>query len=505
MTITRRSFLSQLTLASVGIASASYATVTPKIKPNIVFVLCDDLGYGDVHACNPKHGKIKTPHIDALAYSGIHATEMHSNSAVCTPTRYGLLTGRYAWRTRLQHWVLRGYGKPLITRDRLTVATFLKNDGYDTACIGKWHLGMGMQPMPKGHPHPATQVNKTIAYDLPFTDSPIDHGFNTFYGLAGSLDMTPFVWVENDRFVEVPTARKKWISDGDAMASFEADQVMSTILAKTQTYLRKKHDKPFFLYLPFAAPHLPHVPSAKWKGKSGISLYADYVMELDDAVGQMRATLKEQGLEQNTLFVFSSDNGCCRGVNFKRLETQFGHYPSAGRRGYKASIWDGGHRVPFIASWPGHIRPNTTCDQLMCLTDFFATVSDILQKPLAPEAAVDSFSLLPALLGKKDEVRETIVHHSVDGSFSIRTTEWKLCLCPGAGTSFGANRTKPSKQSGEQLYHLTESLDEKKNVIKQHPEVVKTLKDALRKIILDGRSTPGPIQKNDVPVQCYLL
>jgi len=473
-------------------------------RPNIVYVLCDDLGYGDVHALNPERGKIPTPNMDRLAREGMTFTDAHSGSSVCTPTRYGILTGRYAWRTRLQSGVLFGLSAPLIAPERLTVPGLLKQAGYRTACIGKWHLGLGWT----GQTTDAGDLKGGLVdYAKPLTDSPVTHGFDRFFGISGSLDMPPFVWIENDRLTEQPTATKKWLREGPAGPSFEAVDVLPTLTRRAIDYFAErapdaKAGKPFFLYLPLNSPHTPIVPSPEWQGRSGISPYADFVMQTDDCLGQMLKALDRLGLADNTLVVFTSDNGCSPAANVKELESK-GHYPSAQFRGYKADIWEGGHRVPFICRWPGKIKPGSASAQLICLTDLMATCADLTGVPVPPTAGEDSVSILPALLGTdKGPLRESVVHHSINGLFALRQGSWKLELCPGSG-GWCEPRDPAALKAGlppRQLYDFSRDIGERTNLQADEPERVDRMTDLLEKAVSDGRTTPGPARPNDVPV-----
>jgi len=483
--------LTILTLAVLPLAplSSVCAADVPATKPNIVYILCDDLGYGDVHCLGGERSKIATPNIDRLAAAGMTFTEAHASSAVCTPSRYGILTGRYNWRTHLQSGVLEGFSAPLIDAGRLTVPVLLKQHGYATACIGKWHLGMGIS---------AKQL------DSPIRDGPTTRGFDYYFGISASLDMPPFAFIENARFTESPTAQKKWIRKGAAAPGFEAVDVLPTLTQKAIEYIGKqaKTGKPFFLYLPLNSPHTPIVPTKAWRGKSGLGAYGDFVMETDWAVGEVLGTLEKNGFAGNSLVIFTSDNGCSPAAGIPHLEKQ-GHYPSEHRRGYKADIWDGGHRIPFIAHWPGRIKGGTTSDQLICLNDLMATCANILAAKLPDNAGEDSVSILPALLGRADKpLHEAVVHHSINGSFAIRQGQWKLELCADSG---GWSEPKPGSKAARrlppiQLYDMTKDVGERVNEYKAHPELVERLTKLLEKYIVDGRSTPGTQQKNDTKI-----
>jgi arylsulfatase A len=478
--------------------AATPPTALAASHPNILYILCDDLGIGDIHAFNLSRGKIATPHVDALAAQGMSFTDAHSADSVCTPSRYGILTGRYAWRTHLQKGVLNGMtSKPLIADSQLTVPSFLKAHGYETAIIGKWHLGLGTGEGAK-------------EFTDPLTDGPLQHGFDYFFGISASLDMPPFVYIENQKFTEVPTTTKKWGRTGPAAADFDAINVLPDLTHKAEQYIAghaadAKSGKPFFLYLAFSAPHTPILPTPEWQGKSHLGPYGDFVMEVDDCTGKVLKALDDAGVADNTLVVFTSDNGCSPAANVKLLESE-GHYPSADYRGYKADIWDGGHRIPFIARWPGKIQPASHTSQLTCLTDLFATVADIYGEKLPDNAAEDSVSMLPVLTGAPvsapDSQRQTVVHHSIDGYFAIREGKWKLELCAGSG-GWAAPReyaAEEEKLPMTQLYDMDTDEGETQNVAADHPDVVKDLTALLDKYIADGRSTPGPDEPNDAKI-----
>jgi arylsulfatase A len=465
-----------------------------KPRPNMVYILADDLGYGDVHCLNPERGKIPTPNLDQLAAQGIRFTDAHSGSAVCTPTRYGILTGRYAWRSRLQSGVLLGFDPPLIARERMTVPGLLKQHGYQTACIGKWHLGLSF----------AATGSQTNDLTQPIQDGPTTRGFDYYFGISASLDMPPFAFIENDRFTETPSVEKEWLRRGPAAPGFEAVGVLPTLTRKAVEYLdgRAAENKPFFLYLALTSPHTPILPTRNWVGKSGLNAYGDFVMQTDWSVGEVLQALETNGLAGNTLVIFTSDNGCSPAANVGELERK-GHYPSYVFRGYKADIWDGGHHIPFLARWPGHIQAGSVSDQLTCLTDLMATCADILGIKLPDDAGEDSVSILPALLGRDaGPLREAAMHHSISGSFALRQGKWKLELCPDSG---GWSAPKPGSTEAKklppiQLYNMAEDISERANTQKDHPEVVASLTKLVEKYVAEGRSTPGRPLSNDVAV-----
>lgn len=510
--------MKNMLLLTLALLACAISAAEPQ-RPNILYILCDDLGYGDIKALNPQ-GKIPTPCVDKLAAAGMIFTDAHGASSVCTPTRYGILTGRYNWRSRLQSGVLGGSSPRLIEPGRLTVAQFLKDNGYKTACFGKWHLGMDW-PMKAKAAKPGDDVEnagkaKEVDYAQPIANSPVALGFDYYFGISASLDMAPFIFIENDRATAIPTVEKQWVRKGPAAADFEAVDVLPKLTAKTIQYLgehkklsdaKGKETPPFFIYMPLNSPHAPIVPSPEWQGKSGLNEYADFVMQTDACVGQVLDALEKNGQTENTLVIFTSDNGCSPVAKIPELE-KMGHFPNSHFRGMKADIWDGGHRIPFIARWPGKVKAGSTSEQIVCLNDLMATCAELIGAKLPETAGEDSVSILPALLGTAvAPLREAIVHHSIQGNFAIRQANWKLELCPGSG---GWSNPKPGGPAEKdlpkvQLYDMSSDVDEKKNVQAEHPEIVEKLTKLLEKYVADGRSTPGAAQKNTVAVDIWKL
>lgn len=471
-------------------------------RPNVVYILADDMGYGDVGALNPD-GKIPTPNIDRIAKEGMVFTDAHSGSSVCTPTRYGIVTGRYAWRVKPQG-VLGGTSPAMITPDRLTVAGFLKAQGYQTACVGKWHMGMDMALVGKG--------KEEVDWAKPILNGPVAAGFDYYYGIPASLDMAPYVYIENDRFTAVPTRKTKGESGypfyrpGPIADDFEIEQVLPRLTDKAVRYIldHAKQDKPFFLYFPLTGPHTPVIPTPEFKGITTLGDYGDFCVEVDAMVGKVLAALDQAGIAQDTWIVFTSDNGCSPQARFDHL-LPLGHNPSFLFRGHKADIFEGGHRVPFVMRWPGKIKAGSQCKEPVCLTDLMATCADLVGTKLPDTAGEDSVSMLPAMLGKAQPLRTAVVHHSINGSFAIRQGSWKLALCSGSG---GWSDPKPNSAEANtlpsiQLYDLSADIAEQRNVAADHPEVVQRMTDLLQGYADSGRSTPGAAQKNDIPVDIW--
>jgi arylsulfatase A-like enzyme len=500
--------MNKLILSSC-IALSGLAAQGASEKPNIIYILTDDLGYGDVQALNPEHGKIPTPGMDQLAKQGMVFTDAHTSSSVCTPTRYGVMTGRYNWRSRLQRAVLHGLDQPLIPTNRLTVASLLKEQGYNTAMIGKWHLGLGLVT-PEGKPTSGkgTPTNNSVDWKARITGGPVDLGFESWYGIAASLDMAPYIYINDDHFDGEATAVKEFYANrkGPAEPDFEAVEVLDTLTEKSTEYIAKQtKDAPFFMYIPLPSPHTPLVPSPKWQGKSELGVYGDYVMNTDDVIAQITAAVDAAGLGDNTMIIVTSDNGCskvCDGSRGSKGGVEFlkkkGHYPNGQYRGSKSDIWDGGHRVPFIVRWPAVVKAGSQSDELICLTDLMATCAELTGATLPDNAGEDSVSFAPALKGESMvSTRKGVVHHSVGGLFAYREGKWKIMLTSGSG---GWTNEKMKDDSPAQLYDMDADPGEQNNLYKTHPEVFKRLIAQLESDVARGRSTAGIDQKNDVEV-----
>jgi len=450
-------------------------------KPNIVYVICDDLGYGDIQCLNPKNGKIPTPHVDKLASEGMTFTDAHSGSSVCTPTRYGLLTGRYSWRTKLQSGVVQGFSPCLIAQDRPTVASFLKQQGYHTAIIGKWHLNFKYLD-PKSGKEYSRKNHNTPPVGSKIPDGPLHRGFDHFRGFHHARNMEAVI--EDDKVV----AHDPPVNMLPRLTRESVDYIES----------RKGKNEPFFLYVPLGSPHTPILPSPEWEGKSGLGKYGDFVMQTENVVGEIQAALKRIGETDNTLVVFTSDNGCSKAAGIGELAGK-GHIVSAHLRGSKADLWDGGHRIPFIVKWPGKVKAGSQSDQLICLTDLFATVSEILGSKLPKGSAEDSVSFLPALSGKPIvSTRNGVIHHSISGHFAYRQGQWKLLLARASGGWTSPKENQAKGFAPAQLYDMKADVGEKNNLYREKPDVVAKLLALLEKDVKRGRSTKGPASKNDV-------
>jgi arylsulfatase A len=478
--------------------------------PNIIVILADDLGYGDIGAFNP-NSKIPTPFIDQLASEGMMFTDAHTPSAVCTPTRYGFMTGRYNWRSTLKSGVLTGNSMALIPENRTTVASILKKQGYHTAFIGKWHLGWNWATI-DGDSLTADGWGPNdfdrIDFAGPITHNPNDLGFDYAYGHAGSLDMAPYVYVENGKVTAIPdtvtvnTGKYSWWREGPTSPDFDHEKVTPNFFEKSIQYIEEqaKEEKPFFLYLALPSPHTPILPPTEWQGKSGLAPFGDFMMMIDDYVGKVNEALKKAGIEENTLVIFTSDNGGSPAAGLDVMQAE-GHFSNYIFRGHKADIFEGGHRVPFIAKWPAKIKKGTSRDQTICLTDLMATGAELSGYVLKDNEGEDSYSLVKLLDAdyKAESFREATVHHSINGSFAIRQGDWKLIMAKGSGGwSFPTPGSPAEEDLPEvQLYNLASDPGETTNLQAENPEKVASLKSLLSKYIKEGRSTPGAPQQND--------
>ena len=472
-------------------------TPPPTTKPNIVCILADDMGYGDL-SCLNERSRIHTTHLDRLARRGMVCCDAHASSAVCTPSRYSIMTGRYNWRSWLKQGVTFGYERPLIDPGRMTVASLLADQGYTTGCVGKWHLGWTW-PL-KG------DTEEDVDYEQPIADGPTTVGFDYFFGISASLDMPPYVYVQNDQPTAVPDRivpageGKAYWREGPIAPDFAHEEVLPRLTREALAFIERSagQSRPFFLYFPLPAPHTPILPHEDFQGKSGTNEYGDFCLAVDDVVGQITATLERLGLTDDTIVVFTADNGCSPMADFDEL-ADCGHRPSYVFRGHKADIYEGGHRVPFIVRWPARILAGSSSDETVCLGDLLATCADILGVELPDDAGEDSVSNLPVWTGATIDgaLREATIHHSIDGSFSIRKGRWKLEMCPGSG---GWSYPRPGAECEGlppiQLYDLDADIGERRNAHEEHPDLVDELEALLTRYVTEGRSTPGARQDN---------
>lgn len=476
-------------------------------KPNIVFILADDLGYGDPQ-CYRAESKIPTPNIDRLASQGMRLTDAHTPAAVCSPTRYALLSGRYAWRSRLKSGVLGPYSAPLIEPDRLTLAKMLKARGYATACIGKWHLGMQWATK-------SPDVKLPPLWDRGFdrsqidlagriTAGPLTAGFDSYFGTAVP-NFPPYCFIENDHVLgkipDRPKPNDVYGNPGLMQEGWDLHRILPSLKERAVQFIEEqaKTDRPFFLYMPLTAPHTPIVPNRPFLGRSRAGDYGDLVAEVDGVVGSVMGALKRSGTADNTLLIFTSDNGSparagdphIRGKDWAAtgaVSRMFGHNPNAPLRGMKADIFEGGHRVPLVVRWPGEVAAGSTNRQIVCLVDWMATIAGIVGHKLPDGAAEDSYDLGPTLRDPSRAVRRDVVHHSAGGMFAIRQGDWKLIAGRGSG---GWTRVKAAKEDPPgQLYHLADDPQEQDNLYNQRPEIVRRLTERLQRYRQRGRSRP---------------
>jgi len=456
-------------------------------KPNIIFILADDMGYGDVQILNPD-SKISTPNLNRIAAEGMIFSDAHTPSSVCTPTRYGLLTGRYCWRSSLKRGVLNGYGRPLIEVERPTIASVLKSQGYVTGIVGKWHLGLDFT---------TGQDEKDIDYSREIEHGPNQLGFNYSYIIPASLDFPPYVYLENgivtaqEILNEESSKFPLFWREGPRAQDFIMEETLDHLLEKAVGFIHQEAqtNKPFFLYFPLTAPHKPVFPHERFEGESGLGPYGDFIAQVDWTVGEVLSTLDELGISKNTLLVYTSDNGSYMYSFDKDQEADHvsdsslqGYHPDNHKannnfRGTKADIWEAGHRVPFLVRWPAKIQTGSRCDKTICLTDFFATAAEVSGAIIPDGGAEDSYSFLSLLLEREEKYsRPPVIHHSVSGMFAIRDGKWKLVLGNGSG-----GREKPAGSAFERpytLFDLHADDDEANNLYEEYPEIAAKLEES---------------------------
>jgi arylsulfatase A-like enzyme len=454
------------------------ALVAPALAagpPHIIILLVDDMGYGDLRAYNPQ-SKISTPHIDRLAAEGMRFTDAHAPGPLCHPSRYGLMTGRYPFRTDISRWPT----QPLIEQGQVTLPSMLRGAGYTTAMVGKWHLGFAED-----------------GYDKPLRGGPVDRGFDSFFGIRASTDISPYFYIRGDRAVTPPTGHIDagaspiqgafWRAGGIA-PDLKLDDVLPRLTDEAIAVIEKRRGalEPLMLYLAYTAPHTPWLPSPAFRGKSGAGEYGDFLMMVDQEIGRVIAALRSAGMLDSTLLVFASDNGP---VWYPADAARFGHDSAGGLRGMKGDAWEGGHRMPFIVRWPGTVGAGTVCAQTISFTDVLATMADVAGRHLPDGAGPDSFSFLPALKGGTFQRAPIVMQSSADGFMTIRSGRWKLIEGLGSGGFSRPSRITPGPgDPAGQLYDLDADPAETANRFASEPAVVERLRAEMRRLVEAGRS-----------------
>ncbi len=475
-------------------------------RPNIVILYADDMGYGDLAIQNP-NSKIPTPNLDQLAREGMRFSDAHTSSGVCTPSRYALLTGTHHWRSF--YGIVNSFGKPVFKDGELTMAKMLREKGYDTACIGKWHLGWNWDAIRKPDAPKKRNLHTDFDWSKPVPGGPLDQGFDYYFG-DDVINFPPYAWIENNRLLRAPDSDLKMenLSDpakegswearpGPALKDWDFYKVLPTLVDKSVEYVRgrKSAVKPFFLYVPFPSPHAPIIPNKEFDGKSKAGPFGDFMVQTDDACGRILAALKEIGAEQNTIVVFSADNGPEK-YAYERDE-KFGHWSAGPLRGLKRDIYEGGHRVPMLIRWPGVLKPGSVCDALFSQIDLMATFASVTGYKLPEAAALDSHDFLPFLTGKTEAApRRSHIHNTNANQYAIRDGNW-LLIDAKTGYVSGVNKEwekrhgyPPDAEGAVELYDLAKDLGQKLDLATEQPEVVAKLQKLLAKIRADGHSAP---------------
>ncbi len=508
-----------------------------KQLPNIVIIMADDLGYGDFSSYGAQ--KVKTPAVDALANGGMRFTDAHTASSLCSPSRYSLMTGRYSWRTPLRAGVLTWFAKPLIEQNRMTLASLLKQSGYYTACVGKWHLGFEWALKPNAPANPDSTVfgswevstQDHIDFSKPVKQGPVERGFDYYYGIAASNNMIPFVFIENDRVKQSPTIKKEYVYDTDQesirapewnLETLDADLTKKAVNV-IDRHFQQKTDKPLFLYYPTSAIHRPCLPTST-KGKSQAGLRGDMILEFDQIVADVVAALKRNNAFENTLIIITSDNGGVPGDAVLPLEKYredlgdlfypvmagkftpqyinpqgnavtkkgwitYDHASAGPYRGHKSDAWEGGHRVPLIMHWPGNIKEKTEMAGTVCNVDLLATLAELTGKKLTAAEGEDSYSFLPAVLGKSASTGRSSLTMVAGGSgaYVVRIGDWKYIEGgrPAWGQTFYSNGPKTKDF---QLYNLKEDPKEEHNLFTAQPERIATFKKLIQQVEAQGKT-----------------
>lgn len=501
-----KNYFFAIILIAIFLVNANYGNAQD--KPNIVYIFADDLGYGDVQ-CNYPMGKIATPNIDALAQKGMRFTDAHSGASVCSPSRYGLLTGRQFAREVWDEKIGAKNNRCMITPSQLTVAEYLKEKGYHTACIGKWHLGQTFY----NSDNIATPLSSKTDYTKPTTDGPNDQGFDYFFGLSGASTSSPYTFFRNRLVTELPTEKGR--KGKPAAPGWDFSEILGTVTEEALQYIdqrAKTKEQPFFLYFPTTSVHTPIFPGKAWQGKSNVGWYGDFVMETDWAVGEVLKKLEEHGFSDNTIVVFSSDNGSHGRANAAHMKPSavgsakknYGHNMNGDWRGVKGDIYEGGHRIPMIIKWTGKVNQGTINNELVMVEDFFATLASGLGDELPKGVAEDSYDIMPYLLQKdtKEPIRKYAVINTFFGYDLIRWGDWVFAPFEGCGGPYGEKaKGRPYDKQKEinmaqnsdlnntgQLYNLKQDPQQTINLWNVRPDKVKELSKKLDKHLKQGHS-----------------
>jgi arylsulfatase A len=473
-------------------------------QPNIVIILADDLGYGDL-GCYNKDSKIPTPNLDKLATQGMRFTDAHSPSAVCSPTRYGLLTGRYPFRSPLKKGVVIQWGAPIIEPGRLTMAEMLRRAGYRTACIGKWHLGWTWATKDGKAPTTGADSLSNVDFTKTIANGPTTRGFDHYFG-TDIPNFPPYCYIENDRTIGIPSvkSRPEFNRPGPMLPNWQWVDILPELSKRSGKFIEEsaKQAKPFFLYVPLTSPHYPVVPAKEWQGKTKVGDYGDFVAQTDAVVGEILAALEKNGVADNTVVIFTSDNGPEVvgeiGIGAYERMQRFRHASMGLLRGVKRDLWEGGHRVPFLVRWPGKIAPKSTSDETIGHTDFMATFAAILKTKLPNDAAEDSVDFSPAFRGGK-VTREGLIHASGSGKLALRQGDWVL-IANATGEDNGKKFGEPdwykkdrgyvAHEQPYELYNLRDDPQQKTNRHASETERTTRMLGVIERFQSEGRSVP---------------
>lgn len=499
----------KLPVALLYLVVALASSLIAESKPNIVILYADDLGYGDLQCYNPE-SKIPTPNLDKLASEGMRFTDGHSSSGICTPSRYAMLTGRYHWRKF--HDIVGAFGASVFDEDELTMPEMLKEQGYHTAVIGKWHLGWDWDAIRTNDKRGKEAISPDdFDWEKPIPDGPLAHGFDTYFGDT-VINFPPYCWIENDRVTQAPdimmdTNLWKPIKEGrwecragPMVTGWDPYENIPTTTAKGVELIHKlaKEDEPFFLYFAFPSPHAPIIPNDEFDGKSDAGPYGDFVFETDYACGQLLKALQEAGVADNTVVIFTADNGPEK-YAYPR-DVKYDHWSAEPLRGLKQDIYEGGHRVPFIVKWPGLTRPDSVSNALISQVDLMATFAAALGVKLPKDQAVDSFNMLPVLRGQESSVRTSAIQNTFEGKYVMRYKNWVLVDGDNGyhrdlAEAWEKKRNyKPDDEHPVELYDLKADLGQRHNVAQEHPETVSELLQMLYQIRKQGYSSPHVTQ-----------